>query len=164
MTDFDSQGRAEPFWSRFRTARWRAAVVICVMAVALIEAWPVESRERLAVEVGERICRASANGAKLVYRPHSIDGVYVIPEYSAIRIIREGPQFREDCEVELRLGDLPPPYFSNGRADYVIILKSHGENRLAFRLRWDADWHETPLVRRISGGRFHLKIAPAHRL
>ena len=138
-------------------------LIACVMAVALIDAWPVESRERLAVDVGEQLCRASAEGEKLVLRPHSINGVVVVLQYAAIRIIREGPRFREDCEVELRIGDLPPRYWADGRADYVIILKSNGENRLAFRLRWGAKWHETPIVR-LATGQFHMKIAPAHGL
>lgn len=149
-----------PPWYSLRRATGRATLIACVMAVALIEAWPVESREQLAVQVGERICQASAGGEKLVLRPHSIDGVYVVLQYAAISIIREGPRFREDCEVELRIGDLPPFYWSDGRADYVIILKSSGENRLAFRLRWGAEWHETPIVR-LSTGQFHMKIAPA---
>lgn len=152
-----------PRWYRLKSPRWKAALIACVMALAVTEAWPDKSLEQLAVDVGERICRASAEGEKLVLRPHSIDGVYVVLQYAAIRIIREGPRFRENCEVELRLGDLPPPYWSDGRADYVIILKSNGENRLAFRLRWWADWHETPIVR-LATGQFHMKIAPAHGL
>ncbi len=54
-----------------------------------------------------------------------------------------------------------PGSWGDGRADYFLILKSQGENRLAIRLRWVSDWSR-PF--RLYPGEFHVKIAPAQNL
>ncbi len=132
----------------------RAKLFMAVMAVALVDSYEARSGGAEAIEIGRRLCDASVNGTPLLYDSSSIPNVVFVGEYLAKIILHENRRyFVEDCQLELRYGDLWRGRWPHGDADYFVVFRSNGEVRASVRLKRTSRF----------GGRFDIRVVPSPR-